>query len=229
MPRRLAIAVAAFVVIAFGAGHWVRTGLGLEVSAAGLQQAVSAMGWRAPALFLGLVTFRQFLFLPAIVLLPVGGICFGAALGTLLGASGIVLSALMTFGLARGLGWQPTLLLARHAWIASGIDRLGPAIVGFGTAHPTGPMSALFWGAGFSSMALLPFTVAVVLGGSVRALAYSFLGSTLPAAGTPRFYVACATIALATVAPLAHPGVRRRLAGLRARARARRSADASSR
>ena len=83
------------------------------------------------------------------------------------------------------------------------------------TAHPTGPMSAFFWAAGFSSMALLPFAIAVTAGGSVRALAYSFFGATLLVPGTPQFYAGVAVLVLAVLGPLAHPAVRRRLRAVR--------------
>jgi uncharacterized membrane protein YdjX (TVP38/TMEM64 family) len=213
MRRHTIVALAALLLVLYAVGQVVRSQLGIELSPDSIRDAVAAMGWKAPAIFLGLLTFRQFLLLPAIVLLPVGGMCFGAGIGTLLGASGILLSALLTFGMARvaGAQWLQALLADRGAWVATAIERAGPAIVGLVTAHPTGPMSAAFWGAGFSSMALLPFTLAVALGGSVRALAYSFFGSTIPEAGSVEFYVASGILAAIAIAPLAHPGVRARL------------------
>lgn len=208
--------VLAIVLLAVLFGTIVRSRLGIELSSESIQQAVLAMGWKAPALFVGLLTFRQFLFIPAIVLLSAGGLCFGAALGSVLGAAGIVFSALLSFGLARGLagGWLHLWLAARHAWIARGIGRVGPVVVGAVTAHPTGPMSALFWGAGFSSMAFVPFLIAVVIGGSLRAVAFSVLGATLHGAGTTGFYAAAALLAALAIAPLLHPGLRRRMRSL---------------
>jgi uncharacterized membrane protein YdjX (TVP38/TMEM64 family) len=214
MPRRAAVAVlAALFVIALIAGQGVRGYLGVELSTESIRLHVASMGWKAPVLFLALLTFRQFLFLPAIIILPVGGLCFGALVGAVLGAVGIVLSALITFGLARGMGgrWLHDLFGHRYAWLERRIEIAGPPMVGIVTAHPTGPMSAFFWGAGFSSMALLPFVVAVSAGGSVRALAYSFFGSTLIVPGSPRFYVASTLLVLVSVAPFAHAGLRRRI------------------
>ena len=91
MPRRVMPALLAFFAVTFTAGWLVRDGLGIELSTHALQDFVRGMGWKAPAIFLGLLTFRQFIFLPAIVILPVGGLCFGTTLGTILGATGIVL------------------------------------------------------------------------------------------------------------------------------------------
>jgi uncharacterized membrane protein YdjX (TVP38/TMEM64 family) len=213
----MAIAVLAMIAVTVVVGHLLRSSLGLELSPEGLRERVAGTGWKAPALYLGLVTFRQFLMLPAILLLPIGGLCFGAALGTLLGASGILFSGLITFGMARGLGsgWLQAMLADRHVALVQHLERLGPPIVGLATAHPTGPMSAAFWGAGFSSMALLPFSLAVAIGGSVRALAYSFLGSTLVTGDSWRFQLAAAAIAVVAFAPFAHPRVRRAVLRLR--------------
>ena len=215
MGRKFAIAGIALVV-AYVVGHLARSQLGIEMSSESIRQSVTGMGWKAPALFLAMMTFRQFLMVPAILLLPVGGLCFGPALGTLLGASGILLSALFTFAMARGLGaqWLQDLVGSQYAWLGKTVGRAGPLVVLGVTAHPTGPMSAIFWGAGFSSMALSPFLLAVTFGGSVRALAYSLFGSTLSDTGSPAFYVATGLLAVATLGPLAHPGIRRRLRSL---------------
>jgi uncharacterized membrane protein YdjX (TVP38/TMEM64 family) len=213
MPRRVIGTLVVLLSLSLVAGWAVRQQLGVELSTRSLQAVVTGMGWKAPALFLGLLTFRQFIFLPAIVILPVGGLCFGTTLGTVLGATGIVFSALITFTLARGVGgdWLREMLGHRYVWLEGHIEKAGPPVVGLVTAHPTGPMSALFWGAGFSSMALLPFLLAVTAGGSVRALAYSFLGATLLVPGSRQFYVAATLLALAAILPFAHPGLRARL------------------
>lgn len=215
MPGRVLPALIALLTVSLVAGWVVRDQLGLELSTESLRATVDGMGWKAPAIFLGLMTFRQFIFLPAIVILPVGGLCFGTTVGTILGATGIVLSALITFAIARKIGgqWIRDTFGLRYAWVERHVEKAGPVMVGLVTAHPTGPMAWFFWGAGFSSMALLPFALAVTAGGSVRALAYSFLGSTLLVPGSPQFYVAATVLALAAIVPIAHPGLRRRLFG----------------
>jgi uncharacterized membrane protein YdjX (TVP38/TMEM64 family) len=215
MRRRTWIVLAALLAVAYTAGYLVRSELDIGLTPESIRDTVAAMGWKAPAIFLGLLTFRQFLMLPAIVLLPVGGICFGAWAGAALGTSGIVLSALMTFGMARVVGtqWLQNLFAERTAWIGQAIERAGPLIIGGVTAHPTGPMSAAFWAAGFSSMALLPFLAAVAAGGAVRALAYSFFGATLPEAGSLEFWVAGAVLLAVGLVPFAHPRLRARIVG----------------
>jgi uncharacterized membrane protein YdjX (TVP38/TMEM64 family) len=83
--------------------------------------------------------------------------------------------------------------------------------VGVVTAHPIGPMSPVFWGAGFAAVPVLGFLVAVGLAAPVRAFAYSFFGSTLLDPGTPRFWVATAVLVAVALVPFAHPGFRSRM------------------
>src|SRR5262245_35602833 len=127
MPRRVVPALLAVLALSLVAGWVVREQLGIELSTASLQELVKSMGWKAPAIFLGLLTFRQFIFLPAIVILPVGGLCFGTTLGTILGATGIVLSALITFTIARKVGgaWLRELFGHRYAWLEGHVERAG--------------------------------------------------------------------------------------------------------
>jgi uncharacterized membrane protein YdjX (TVP38/TMEM64 family) len=84
-------------------------------------------------------------------------------------------------------------------------------LVGLVTAHPMGPMSPIYWGAGFAALPALSFVVAVAVTAPVRASVYSFFGSTLLDPGTPRFWVASIVLALVSLAPLAHRGFRERL------------------
>jgi uncharacterized membrane protein YdjX (TVP38/TMEM64 family) len=100
----LPIALIALVAGGFYAGAALRADLGFEWSAQSVQAFVLGLGLKAPLIFVGLVTFRQFFFLPSGMVLTAGGLLFGAALGTLLGGMGIVLSALLLFFLARGMG-----------------------------------------------------------------------------------------------------------------------------
>jgi uncharacterized membrane protein YdjX (TVP38/TMEM64 family) len=213
MRRPAPLLLAALVAVLFLAGTSVRAGLGIELSSESIQAAVASLGWKGPALFVGLVTFRQFLFLPSVLVLPAGGVVFGALAGTALGALGIVLSALLKYGIARALGreWlRPRFGAAvdafeRHA------EAAGPLVVGLVTAHPIGPMAAIFWGAGFAAVPALGFLVAVALAAPVRAFALSFFGSTLLDPGTPRFWAATGTLLAVALLPLAHGGLRGRL------------------
>ena len=213
MRRYVPFLVAAFTAGLFVAGYLVRSHLDIEFTQESIRTLVEGLGWKAGAIFVGLVTFRQFLFLPSVVVLPVGGIVFGAELGTLLGATGILASALFSYGLARSLGrewFRPYFGAAVDAFHRRA-SAAGPLVVGLATAHPAGPMSAAFWGAGFASLRAIPFVLAVVTGAPIRAFALSFFGSTLLAPGTPRFWLATGVLAAVALAPLAHPRVRAHL------------------
>jgi len=204
--------LAALTVVAL-AGSLLRSRLGLGSSLADIQTTVQALGWRGPGLFLALVTFRQFLAIPAALLLSAGGLCFGVALGTLLGATGIVVSGVAKFGIARKIGrrWiaaRPGGSLAR---LEARVQRLGPAVIGLSTAHPFGILAPFHWAAGLSPLRLAPFVLALCLGAPVRALAYSIFGATLIDPGTRAFWIATLWLAAAIVVPLVIPGVRARL------------------
>jgi uncharacterized membrane protein YdjX (TVP38/TMEM64 family) len=212
--RRIApLLLLALVAGLFLAGFGVRSGLGIELDGNSIQAAVTALGWKGPAIFIGLVTFRQFLFLPSALVLPAGGVVFGALAGTLLGALGIVLSAVLKYSVARALGreWlRPHFGAAvdafeRHA------EAAGPVVVGIVTAHPIGPMAPVFWGAGFAAVPIVGFVLAVTLAAPVRAFSYSFFGSTLLDFGSPRFWIATAVLAAVALLPLTHAGFRARM------------------
>jgi uncharacterized membrane protein YdjX (TVP38/TMEM64 family) len=213
MRRLVPLLLLALVSGLFAGGHAVRAGLGLELSPDSIQHAVARLGWKAPALFVGLVTFRQFLLLPSALVLPAGGAVFGAALGTLLGAIGIVLSAIFKYSVARALGreWLRPRFGAAVEAFERRAEAAGPLVVGLVTAHPAGPMAPFFWGAGFAAVPVLGFLVAVTLAAPVRAFAYAFFGSTLLEPGTPRFWAATVLLAVVALLPLAHRGLRQRV------------------
>ena len=91
MRRILPFALLALVVGALVLGRAARQEAGIEVSAESIQTWVSSLGWQAPALYVGLVTFRIFLLLPSWVVLSAGGLVFGAFLGTVLGGLGVLM------------------------------------------------------------------------------------------------------------------------------------------
>src|SRR5262245_36318280 len=189
----------ALTVVAL-AGWALRTRLGLGTSAAEIEATVHALGWRGPVLFFALVTFRQFLALPAAVVLSVGGLCFGAVHGTLLGAAGIIVSGLGKFAVARTVG-RPW-LGARLAPLEARVERLGPAVIGISTAHPFGILAPFHWAAGLSSLRPLPFAVALCLGAPVRAFAYSAFGATLGDTATTEFRIAAGALVAELLMPL---------------------------
>lgn len=205
-----------FLLLAVGllvGGQWLRAAAGIEFAADSVRAWVEQQGWMGPVLFIGLVAGRQFILLPSALLLSAGGLVFGGVLGTLFGAIGLVGSAVTTFGLARGLGGEKVKaqVAARFPLLDRYIESAGPLLVFLTIAYPAGPMTAVFWAAGFSSVRLASLLVAVSLGGLIRSAAYSFFGAALTDVGSPAFWIASVGLGLALVVPMAHPGLRRRL------------------
>ena len=204
----------------FLGGFVARKALGIELSAESIRGVVLALGWKAALAYVGMVTFRQFLFLPSAIVLPVGGLVFGMKLGTALGALGIIASAVLKYTIARLLGreWMRPYFGAAVDAFERRAAAAGPVVVGLVTAHPAGPMTPVYWGAGFAAVPVVSFLVAVVLTAPLRSFAYAFFGSTLLDPGTPRFWMATVILAVAALAPLAHRGFRERLLSAAGRA-----------
>ncbi len=213
MTRRAPWVLLALIAALFLAGRSVRSQLGVEIGPEPLRDWVQSLGVVAPLIYVGLVTFRQFLLLPSALLLTIGGLVFGAALGTLLGGFGIVISAVLGFTLARTLGreWLRVRLGHRIRAIERHTQRVGPLVIGVATAHPFGPMTAFHWGAGLASVAWLPFVLVVLVAGPARAFLLSSFGASLEEPQSPRFWATTIGLAAAALLPLAHPGLRRRL------------------
>jgi uncharacterized membrane protein YdjX (TVP38/TMEM64 family) len=213
--RRPLLLILPAIAVALAVGHFVRARAGLELSAVSIQRWVDELGWAAPVIYLGLVTFRHFLFLPSTVILPAGGLCFGAAIGAALGALGIILTGLGQFALVRVL--RPRWMLSqvdRTVWgFERLIERAGPWLVALATGLPAAPMSAVHLAAALSPLSMAAFAVALSLGAVVRASTLAFFGSVLLDVGSPRFYLASLLLVAAFVLPLLIPGLRRRLFG----------------
>jgi uncharacterized membrane protein YdjX (TVP38/TMEM64 family) len=211
----LPIALIALVAAGFYAGAVLRADLGIEWSVQAVQAFVLGLGLKAPLIFVGLMTFRQFFFLPSGVVLTAGGVLFGAALGTLLGGLGIVLSALLLFFLARGMGsgWVHSRLRARFRSFDRRARAAGPVVVGLMTGHPMGVMTPFHLAAGVSGISWFAFLVVILVAGPIRAATYAYLGSNLLDVGSARFWLASALLVVLALLPLAHPKLRQR--GLR--------------
>ena len=213
MKPRSSFRVIALVVTIVLAGQWLRSYIGLQPSVDAVREWAAALGWRAPAAFLGLVIVRQTILLPAVILLTAGGIVFGSTVGTILGGTGIIVSGLANFTLARRLGdamvpgeWRPRLrrLTARGS---------APVLLftGVATAHPVGPLLAAHWTAGCSTIAASTFLLVIVPTSYARAAALATFGSTFTSFDSPlSLAFGCGLLAVVVI-PLCFRGVRERL------------------
>ncbi len=211
--RASGLRILLLVVTLVVGGQWLRAQLGLNPSVEAVRAWADGLGWHAPAAFLGLVIVRQLILLPAVMLLTAGGIIFGGLLGTLLGGTGIIVSGLANFALARRLGdtmvpgeWRPRLrrLTARGPM---------PVLVfaGAATMHPVGPLLAAHWTAGCSTIASSAFLMVVTPASYARAAALATFGSTLTDWGSPVSLAIAVALLAVIVIPLAVPALRRRL------------------
>ncbi len=193
----------------------VRSALGIELSTESIRSWVASFGWKGPAVYVVLVTFRQFLLLPSWAILSAAGLAFGPGLGALLGGLGITLSGFLAFGLSRSLAgaWiLPRLGPKLHAVLAR-IEGAGAWLVALGTAHPMGPLTIFHCAGGLSTLSVFAFAAAVVPASLFRAGSFAFFGATLGDLGTPSFYLASGFLLVVGLLPLAHRGFRQRLFG----------------
>ena len=213
--QRLPLLLLAFAGALLLVGVAVRTQLDFDFVPESVRSYVLGLGTMAKVVFVGLVIFRNFLLLPSMVLLTAGGLAFGATQGTLLGGAGILLSGMMKFGVARGIGreWVRERGGERFRRFEARLEAAGPSIVGLITAHPMGPMSPFHWAAGLTTIGWLPFAAVIAFAGLFRSFAYSYFGSTLLDLGSPEFFVATALLVAVALLPFAHRGLRERVFG----------------
>ena len=207
------IILAVLVLAAFALGSQVREQLGFSFSVerlTELRQWVEGLGWRGPAVFVGLVTFRTFLLLSSHVVLILGGLVFGMFGGTLWGALGLILSALLQFFAARLLGddWVRPRLDERYAGLEDRIRRLGPAPVWAITAHPAGTQTPVNLAAGLVGLPVWEFGLAVALAAPLRAGAYSVLGTGILSWGLATSLAVGLGLVVLLLVPLSVPTVR---------------------
>lgn len=215
--RRVGRTVAAIAALAvfFAGTVWVRDQLGLEMSTESVQATVRGLGWWGPVGFLALVSIRQFLALPSVLLLGSAGLLFGAALGAVIGGVGMTLNALLMFSIARVMGasWVRDRLHARFPNFEARARSAGPLLIGLATGHPMGPQTPFHFGAGAAPISVFTFTAVVLPAALFRASCYAFLGAHILEPSTPAFWITSAGLMLLSVLPLAHPGLRERLFG----------------
>lgn len=203
----------AIAVALLAAGQVLRAQAGVELDAESLRAWVERQGWLAPFVLVLALTFRQFLLVPSQLLLVAGGLLFGGPVGAALGAVGFLGSALVLYGLAKGLAGEALRARLRRQLpiLDRSADSLGPAVCFFTAAYPLGPMTGISFAAGLSSVPLVPYVLASATGGAVRSVTLSTFGATLSEVGSTPFWIATVIVVAVTVGPLLHPGLRRRV------------------
>lgn len=199
------------ILAALAAAATVRNVLGVEWSTASVRDVVLGYGLWAPLVFVLLLGFRQVILIPSQILLVAAGLVFGTAWGTLFGALGIILSGLLTYGLARWLGRDA--IRARipetlHWALDLGDRPAAGALLALGTAYPVGPVTAYHAGAGMTAMGAGLFTMGLAVGATARAALFTYVGSSLAEEGNQQLLLACSVLLLVVVLPALHPRTR---------------------
>lgn len=214
MRRVVPIVLLLLVAGLFAVGQELRGMLDFELSAdalPSLRNWIVELGWKGPALFLGVATFRVFLLVPSWVLLTVGGLAFGGVAGAVLGTVGTTLSGLLGFAISRAAGRDlvERLLDERLRGLEQRLQRAGLSFIAIATAHPAVPMSSFHWAAGLTSLPLMGFVAAVFSGAAVRATGLAFVGSSVVDLGFTRSLAILGGLGLLAGLPLLHRGFRR--------------------
>ena len=211
MERRKLFAVlvvAAVVVVAFAL---LRRSMGLEFDPESLRAGVGALGVWAPLAYVGVVAFRVPLGLPSQIVLVGGGLLFGTRAGTLYGAVGLALSAVLLFLSARWAGRETLerrLPDSMRPLLEVAGSRVGAVFIGVGTGYPLGPITMYHLLAGVTGMAVSTFVVAATLGSVVRSATFTYFGSSLLAGDATGLLKAAGLLLFVLLVPLLVPGSR---------------------
>jgi uncharacterized membrane protein YdjX (TVP38/TMEM64 family) len=196
------------VMLLLAAATALRRTLGLDLDVESVRAFADGLGPAAPVLFVALVAGRALLALPSQVVLIVAGLCFGTFVGALVGGTGLMLSGLALF------------LMARYAGRATIEQRLGPPFgrlldlagrragalaLALGCAYPIAPLSPIQAAAGLTPMTVLLFVLGAFAGSFTRAATFAYFGDAL--VGSSLTGLVWATLAFLTILliPLAFP------------------------
>ncbi|MEE9280072.1 MAG: VTT domain-containing protein [Myxococcota bacterium] len=198
------------LVIVLVAGAFLRRSLGIEWDAESLQRTIAGFGLWAPLLFVALIGLQFLALIPKLILLPAGGILFGAFAGSIYGAIGLLLGALIKYGIVQWAGPRSLLAGIPRAYLPLvdlGRSNVGTGVVAAASAYPVGPTGLVQIGAAIAGMSLGAFVLAVAAGSLLRASLLATLGTALVEGG--RLVPVSLLLLAAALLPLAHPRVRR--------------------
>ncbi len=211
MIRHIAVLVVVVAVLV-ALGQYLREAAGIEATPESIQAWVESVGWIAPVAFLGLVTFRFFFLLPSVLVLTVGGVCFGTAVGGTLGAVGVSLTGLLQFVLLRTIKpkWLVKKIDAAETAVRA-LERGAPIAVALSTAIPPIPMTPFHCGAAFTPISLSAFSIVLFVGALIRSYSLAFLGSGLLSPDAGRLVAPILILAALVALPFIFPSLRRHL------------------
>lgn len=193
-------------------GAQLRSSLGIDFDVESVRAFAEGLGPMGPILFVGVVAMRGLLALPSQVVLIAAGLCFGTAIGTLVGALGLMLSGLAIFLGVRYAGRSSIEKRARtrmgRILDASG-HRAGAVAIALGSGYPISPLSAIHATAGLTPMTVGVFMIAAFAGGLIRASIFAYFGNAITEADRTAFVYSAIGLAIVLVVPFLFEGGRR--------------------
>lgn len=180
-------AVALAVAVAFGL---VLAVVGRDAD--DLRRTVDGFGGWAAAAFVALGIALTCAFFPFPVLAAASGVLFGVAGGTALSIVSGTLGALAAFAIARRFGAAPVAALAgqRLRRLIDAVSRRGFVAVLYLRIFPGVPRDLANYLCGLTSIGVVPYAAATLIGISPRAYAYTALGGSLGDLGNTQSIVA---------------------------------------
>ncbi len=135
-------------------------------------------------------------FVPGVALTVLGGVLFGAAIGTLLVVVGATLGAVAAFAIARQLGRERVQRLAggRLRRADEWIGRKGFGTILLLRLVPLVPFNALNDAAGLSGVSPRAYAAATAVGIVPGSFAYAALGGAMDQPWSPAFFAALALV-----------------------------------
>lgn len=173
-----------------------------------IRASVLSYGIWGPAILIGVLTIRPFIYLPSGVAMVASGLAFGALTGALYCMVGFTLGCLVAYMVARILGRDFIIqkLGLRFAKIAE--SSLGGWLVMALMVTPVSPITGVAYAAGLGGVPAVTFTVASLAGLIPRILAFTALGHFLLEASVLRIALAVLALGVLVIAPLASARVR---------------------
>ncbi|TFB13163.1 TVP38/TMEM64 family protein [Filobacillus milosensis] len=152
-----------------------------HISPEDLRTFIFMAGWLAPLFYLILFTLRPLTLFPASIFSIVGGLAFGAILGSLLAWTGATLGAVLAFLISRRLGEDKFKHLKNKKVneLKNKFEEKGFLYILALRFLPIVNFDLISYGAGLSEVRLIDFTKATVIGIIPGTLIYNFMGASL--------------------------------------------------
>jgi uncharacterized membrane protein YdjX (TVP38/TMEM64 family) len=171
----------------------------LDITPERFNAFIVSLGLLGPAIYISIFIIRPFFLISSIALFIAGGLAFGPVWGPSFAVFGIAIGGSLGFLFARLMGHEYVYGLLKKKKNIIENQNFSFSIVFLLSLLPIMPITIINLGAGLSAMKYRPYIISHILGVTPRAFAYGFFGSTLFAAGTLKFYIALAIIALMAV------------------------------